>query len=234
MPLHTFALCDYSTQVKLNTEASNVKIDYEIIDRYFDRDDNELFNLTEEELASTDSVDSDIIIMKGVQINILNVTPNVYLVVQSDDESIPERQINYEDTNNGKITLTVPDVLKIRNYTINIYATDVSCSTSLLRTAKVVTPMENDIAYQGVCVGHSDLYYCQPFVTTEINMNFNEVYAKVKEIENKLFKENETQNNKNFWENNKTLIIVIGAIVLIIAGGTATTIFIINKRSRVK
>lgn len=233
MPLHTFALCDYSTQVKLNTEASNVKIDYEIIDRYFDRDDNELFNLTEEELASTDSVDSDIILMKGVQINILNVTPNVYLVVQSDDESIPERQINYEDTNNGKITLTVPDVLKIRNYTINIYATDVSCSTSLLRTAKVVTPMENDIAYSTACIGHSDLYYCQPFLTSEINMSFDEIYTKLKENE-MTNKENEEQDTKSFWENNKTLIIVIGVIVLIIAGGTATTIFIINKRSRVK
>ena len=233
MPLHTFAVCDYSTQVKLNTEASNVKIDYEIIDRYFDRDDNELFNLTEEELASIDSVDSDIIIMKGVQINILNVTPNVYLVVQSDDESIPERQINYEDTNNGKITLTVPDVLKIRNYTINIYATDVSCSTSLLRTAKVVTPMENEMAYSTACSDHSDLYYCQPFLTSELNMSFDEMYTKLKENE-KTNKENEEKDTKSFWENNKTLIIVIGVLLLIIAGGTATTIFIINKRSRVK
>ena len=233
MPLHTFAVCDYSTQVKLNTEASNVKIDYEIIDRYFDRDDNELFNLTEEELASIDSVDSDIIIMKGVQINILNVTPNVYLVVQSDDESIPERQINYEDTNNGKITLNVPDVLKIRNYTINIYATDVSCSTSLLRTAKVVTPMENEMAYSTACSDHSDLYYCQPFLTSELNMSFDEMYTKLKENE-MTNKENEEQDTKSFWENNKTLIIVIGVLLLIIAGGTATTIFIINKRSRVK
>lgn len=232
MPLHTFAVCDYSTQVKLNTEASNVKIDYEIKSIYIDENDEEIINPTEEQIEKSYGVDAEVFVIDVLNINIFNITNDIYLKLTSDDLLFSERIISYQDTNNGSYSIRLDDLSKIRNFEYTIYTNNIACSNAELRKGKLTTPKYNEKSELTSCEGRDDLYYCQKYITSEINLTTNEVNTKILEI-TKDNSENKQENDVNFWIKNKN-IIIIGVILLVIAGGTATIIFVINKRSRVK
>ena len=128
------AECDYETQVRLNTEASNVKINYEI--------KREIINMNTGEVApeATDEdvdFESEYAYQDNIYISLLNLTENIYVELIGNNGDV--RTIYYSDTENGSLDLNGGTGEEIVTYTVNIKSNNSNCSGSLLKTLEFIT-----------------------------------------------------------------------------------------------
>ncbi len=216
------AACDYETQVRLRREAANVNAVYE--------PKRVIMNLDtglEDPKATDEDVNFDgpYYYDNKVTITIMNITESIYIEVTGDNGF--SQTYHYEDSNDGTIELDGGNAEQIVNYEIKVYSDNSNCSGEDLHTIKLVTPKYNPYSKLLACESVSE-YYCNPFVTYDINYTESEV------IEMASKKKNENQNpdnptkteENNFWENYKWYIIAGGIIVI----GVATTAILIKKR----
>lgn len=224
------AECDYETQVRLNTEASNVKINYEI--------KREIINMNTGEVApeATDEdvdFESEYAYQDNIYISLLNLTENIYVELIGNNGDV--RTIYYSDTENGSLDLNGGTGEEIVTYTVNIKSNNSNCSGSLLKTFEFITPKKNPFSALLACKGVNE-YYCEPYVTYDINMTEGEVIDRAMAAKEEEQTKQEEEKNKNWWtewlEKNPWFIpTVIGVIVL--AGVTTTVIIIKKRRSKV-
>ena len=226
------AACDYETQVKLATEASNVNTNYEISEIVMDMlTGQEVTGLSEEEI---DNDDTHYIRQDKVVIYIYNLTENLKVTVSGDNGY--EDTFTYQESDNGTVELEGGYLENIVNYTIKVLSANSNCSDDELRTISVVTPKKNTFHDMIACEGVEE-YYCQEFIDYDLNMTEAEILEKANNVrESGLSFEDPQQEEKNWWENVKEYItnhpwIIYTTIgVIIVIAGVATTVIVIKKR----
>lgn len=224
-PSTILAACDYSEQVKLSSEATNVRAEYEVKNITIDRE-------TMKEVTGVNAgefnQDSPYLSTWVVDVSLYNITDNLYVHLTENNYT---DDIYYEDTDDGVYTFRVDDVDNIHEYSFEIYATDSNCVGSALRSVKMKTPKYNPLHDLSACLDSNE-YYCQMFVDYEINISESEVLKRYSEQETR-HSEAVEDSTKNFWEKNKNIIIISGIVILGLGAATFVVITITRKKSRV-
>lgn len=217
------AACDYETQVKLATEAANVKIQYEagwygtgeFVESEEPNENGEYLTEIEE---------------PRITVSIYNLTPNIYITVKN-KLTQDVKTYRYENTNEGSLSFIRTDIENIVDYDITIYSNNSNCLDEKLLSVPLLTPKYNDYHNQYYCI-NSKKYYCQEFITTEINMTEQEIWKDYEK--NSSSNPSEPPELKNdFWKKYQWWFIGGSTIILIVIGVATTAILLKRKRSRV-
>ncbi len=219
--------CNNADKAELNKMAYNVTANYEIVDIY----DGQMEDF--ESSTTPTTIDNYV---RGLRINILNITEDIYVKVTSkNDDTV--KTYNYSDTENGIVSFETKDVEELNTYTIEVYSNKASCKDELQRTLTLQTPMFNFYSQLEICEGKQDYYYCQEFIPTE-RVTATYFYQDIENYEKEQEEKKNEENNKNFidklkefYENNKLIIYSVG-IVIVVAGVATTVILVKKKRSR--
>ena len=208
------AECDDKTRLEINSAASNVTADLEMVKKVID-----LYGVVHPE------VDEKLAYVTGSgyapamfsYINVNNISDKIYLNFANDDDNVNEI-IDLNAALNGKWQYEVPDVSKIRTYTIKIFSNVDGCSDEEIRTISIKSPMYNTYSESRLCE-NNDAYYCQEYVTTPIDMDVIELMWQ-KENESSNNNSNSEAENVNENSNFKKILLYIGtgvAIIIVIA-----------------
>lgn len=203
--------CSYKEQQALNKEASNVKINYEIVDRR-----NEI-------------KDENIEINNYFYINIIisNLTDNLYINAKNDYDN-KEVKYFYSDSENGSIFIKGLNIRKVINYSFEIYA-NTSCFNNKIITKKIKTPKYNSEFYnRGICINIPEYKYCQEFIDNELSINSQA--KKINDYYNSKYLKNNQAKNDNQKINIKLLLVIILSIIIV--GGLIVLFIFLRKRKR--
>ena len=225
------AACDYETQVNLRAQALNVNATYEINQRVYSVATDELVDMKPEDIPDLGQ-NTEYYTVDYVVVDVMNITEDIYVVIEDETGTDVERIVHYSDTEEGTYHFEVPDTERIRPYKITIYSDHDDCLDEEIYNTTITTPKFNEYSYMVACNDEElgNEYYCQPYTTVDFTISEGEIadlyYKKMEEQT-----QTEEDNNKNnFWERYGVYIIV-GSILII---GVVTTAILINrKRSRV-
>ena len=214
MPVH--AVCSFKEKSEPMTKASNVKVDYEVVEDKQEYEggtvDNEYF-----------------------KISILNITEDLYVVV-SNDITNEEVTYTFNDVKDGIITFNWEHNEEITNFTFKIYASDkTQCNGEELKTIRKQTPRYNDFYNRAICQDMKDFYLCQKYTTVKNidesmfiekvdNFMLGEIDEDGKETENK-----KPENKILQFINDYKWYLVGGAVVIVI--GVTSVIVLKRKKS---
>ena len=215
--------CDYETQVKLNSEAANIKASYEVKEIKTGRK-------VEADLGDEEYIDET---YQGVEVSIYNMTEDLYLTVFNTSTS-ETKTYNYEDTDNGSIKLVRGEdgLEEIVTYQITIYSNHSDCKGEELKKISLATPKYNSFSADALCEGSSK-YYCQEYITEDLNMTYDD-FLKQAANNNKNDDNEDTNTDKkeNFFE--KYGIYMLGGVLVILLGVVTTVIVRKKQRSSIK
>lgn len=223
--------CTYEQQAELNNIVANVKASYEVVDIYAGKI-MDIDNVTNSPDGLIDYY------IKGFNINILNITDDVYVQVSNNYDGNVQT-FREENTNDGIATFQTRNKDRLITYTFSIYSNKYSCVGEKFREFTITTPMYNQHSELQTCVENPDFYYCQQFISSD-NISFDEFISKINDYkkEQEVKKQEEEEKNKSFieklkefYQNNKVIVYSIG--VIIVAGVATTVILVKKKRSRV-
>lgn len=215
--------CDYETQVKLNSEAANIKASYEV-------KEIKTGIKNENDLVDGEPTDKT---YQGVEVSIYNMTENLYLTVMNTLTN-ETKTYHYADTDNGSIKLVRGEdgLEDIVTYQITIYSNHNDCKDEELKKINLVTPKYNSFSADALCEGSSK-YYCQEYVTEDLNMTYDD-FLKQAANNNK----NDGNGDKDTVKDNdffkKYGIYIVGGILVILLGVMTTVIVRKKQRSSVK
>lgn len=218
LPNEVFASCDYKTQNELKTASANVDAKYEIKKIITDYNGVEHPEISEE-IATTR--DSGYMKTTIVTLNIVNITNDLYFKLENTTDNIQETHYA-NDLENGVYKITVPDVDKIREYKITIYTSKSDCLNEELRTITIKTPKFNEFSGLGFCE-NSDKYYCQEYITEELNITEEEIINK-EDITN-LHNQTTEEEQKNVSFDKKKIVLIICCLIVL----TGLIIFVYTK-----
>lgn len=225
------ATCDYSERAELNSEVSNITANYEVIT--IELEDS----VPPDAMLGTEDEEGYVSTSDALQVNILNLTENVYAVVTNNynDEELIYR---YSDTDNGNVAIVWETLSELVTFTIKIYSSDATgCADTLLRTLRVSLPRYNDYAATySLCKQVPDYYLCQRYVYYD-EVSFGEfierVTAEIERVEQEAEENQEDlpwyEEIGNFISENRTPII-IGVVSIIIIAGVIVVIVIRRRR----
>lgn len=215
--------CDYETQVKLNSEAANIKASYEV-------KEIKTGKKIEADLGDEEYIDET---YQGVEVFIYNMTENLYLTVMNTSTN-ETKTYHYEDTDNGSIKLVRGEdgLEDIVTYQITIYSNHNDCKDEELKKINLVTPKYNSFSADALCEGSSK-YYCQEYVTEDLNMTYDD-FLKQAANNNKNDGNGDTDTVKDNDFFKKYGIYIVGGILVILLGVMTTVIVRKKQRSSVK
>lgn len=228
------SLCSYSEQAELNNIVANVKANYETVDIY----DGKVLDI--DNPGPDGKIPEVDYYIKGFNINILNITEDIYVKVSNNVNS-DTATFRYSDTKDGMATFQTREVDSLITYTIEVYSNKSKCVGELFRKFTVTTPIYNLFSEWRDCKENPEFYYCQEYLSSE-NISINEFRTKLQDykVEKEEKRKEEEIENQNFlWNKIKKMyrenIIIINSIgILILISGVATTVILIKKkRSRV-
>lgn len=231
MVVTSAATCDYTERAVLNSEISNVKANYEIKERIMDPSEYTIPDSiigTEEEATYVETTEY-------IQVNILNLTENLYIEVRNNVNS-DVVIYNYSDTTDGNISFNWTTIGTIVTYTIRVYASsNTGCEGTSLKTIYLTLPRYNDYSEYALCTLVPDYYLCERYVTYE-KVEFNDFYESITEeiekTEEEEVIEEETKWYEAVWDFVKEhkVAFIAGGVCLVVA--TGTVVFIIIRRRR--
>lgn len=220
------AECDYETQVKLRAQANNVKATYEMVMRgtgEFEEGEYIDENGTQEIYELEDP---------AIEVSVYNIIEELYVTIKNLNTNVTTVYY-YEDTNNGTISWDITDFSEIIEYEIKVYSTLSDCNDIELNNISLVVPKYNEHSWQPYCYG-VDEYYCDEWITQEINMSDDLVEKSGYEYQQKKAEEVQEEEpqteDESFWEK-YGLYVEIGIILLI--GVAAGVVIVIKRRRRV-
>lgn len=202
--------CTYKEQAALNKEASNIKFNYEVVDK-------------------TDEITEDVWLsdVYYIQVTITNLPDNMYIQVKNNqDDEI--KTYHSSDAVDGVISFK-KDSQKVIRYTFNIYASTSTCSSKLL-TKSLNTPRFNPMYNpSGVCGEIPDYKYCQKLLSTNISDktlhdSIIKYYQSV--ISKKTEKKEDKLDIKGVIKN----ILIVVAIIAVVGTGIFVIVKVIRKR----
>lgn len=192
--------CNYESKAYLNKLASNVKVAY---DFKYEDDGSISFN-----------------------VSIYNIVDDLYISYRSDDSN--EEKVFANMTTDGIYTFNVKDTENIINYKFIVRSLRFGCIGDI-RTITLIKPKKNPYSDLDICKyeGLEDYFYCQEWITQELNGKENEIIEKIKAKKNSLKKntttrcieceeEDELKRQKEEYEKRKLILISIisGGILL--------------------
>ena len=229
------AACDYARQVELATYAANVNVTYEAKTIVLDENDDEIVGMTPDEIPEEEHGNQDSIygIARVVDLEIRNITEDIYVGVVETNLNNESFTVYYEDTEDGTYIYRIPDTDSIHNYVITVYSGDSNCFNQQLTQTTLVTPKYNSFHDSSACIYLTDKYYCQEFITTDLNMSYEDLASDMSDY----FQEGEEipddTENQDFWNKYGTFIMIgVGSAVLII-GLIIVVMLIVRKRRKV-
>lgn len=216
--------CTYKEKQTLNKEASNIKINYEIVTQ----DLPEGYHLAEvgiEDENGNDVTDQfrDYFVGKYINIIVSNIPENYYFTIEDEDlinDNNSQKQFYYSDAVDNLIQLKLYDISEYKNIKFTVYSNQ--CTDALL-TKYLKTPRYNSYSYMDICKGIEDYKYCQEFLMT--NVKSTTIYNKILEYKESLNKKEEVQDNKS----SKKIIILISCILGAIVLGVLIYIIVQRK-----
>lgn len=224
------AACDYETQVNLRAQALNVNATYEINQRVYSVATDELVDMRPEDIPDLGQ-DTEYYTVDYVVVDVMNITEDIYVVIEDETGTDIERIVHYSDTDEGTYRFEVPDTERIRPYKITIYSDHDDCLDEEIYNTTITTPKFNEYSYMVACNDEElgNEYYCQPYTTVDFTVDPDQISDLYYEKMTALPEENKEE-NVSFWDHYGVYMIV-GSILVI--GVMATAILIIRKRSRV-
>lgn len=223
---------DAACSNSLRSEAANVSVNYVLSEIVLDGEGNERpdldVNEIREEIQNSTVAEnlstSEYSIVDIVLLKVYNITNNLYVTVNESKEGTSETYY-YEDTENGELTIRVPDTDKIREYKVRVYSNDSSCLNEEITSLPALkTPMYNPFSEYEVCLNQTK-YYCQPYVTNEITITEEQLFAE-------LYKGDEENNNNNQTPEKENIVVQILKIGLPIAIGILVLVVIIVSKAK--
>ncbi|MBR1414152.1 MAG: hypothetical protein IJ574_05760 [Bacilli bacterium] len=200
---------------------------------------NDLYQAADKVKVSNEFVEeidneTDIVLSNGSKpmmlvdnIKIENVTNQMTIVV-TETKNNTSNTYNYSNSNNGTITIKDTIVRKVKNYTIDIYASDsTNCGGTKLKVKYLETLAYNPYSKSTRCEGNEKFEYCKEYLNREITEE--EFQKKLSEYLGEDEGENDKEGILAFINKHKVLLIII--ISLLVIGGTTT--IIIRRRKGV-
>lgn len=230
------AECSYEEQVKLNDIAATLKATYEEID--YETGEMSYYVDPETGIIDTDRLEKET--TKGFKVSLLNITDQIQVEVTNETTG-ETNTYNASNTDNGTVILTARPADMIYNYKFVIRARGGDCTGTELRIMNLVVPKYNEYSDTSACTDYPNYQYCQKYLTTDLDIDFLTFYSgldKYKET-NPIKEETKTEETKlslserikEFINKNKTVLIIIGSVV-VIAGVATTAIIVVRRRSR--
>ena len=223
--------CGYEEKAKLNNEAANVKVNYEIKQRQLDKNN---YNPPDAIVGTEDEANWNPIV-DYFQVNILNLTENIYVEVKNDQNNETTKYY-YNNSQDGKIAIDWLNLENVAKFTITVKSTDASgCTDRTLKTLNLTLPRYNEYYEYSLCQSIPDYYLCQKYVTfDEVKLGYftKKVYEEIDKKNQKEIEKNLKWYEKawNFIKDHKVAFITGG--VIIVAAGATITVVIIRKRRR--
>ena len=228
------AVCSYEERAELNNQIGNIEASYEVVEIELDPSEYD----PPDTVVGTDEEDTYVQVIDALQVNILNLTEDLYAIVTNNyDES--QVRYNYSDTDNGNITFLWETIDELVTFTIEIYSSsNTNCADTLLRTIRLSLPRYNEYSNYGMCDNLPDYYLCQRYVFFEpVTFSYfsQSVLAQLEEIQNEEEEgtgEADTwyESVFNFLDEHKVPFIIGGVTLLIIAG--VIVVIVVRKRRR--
>jgi len=179
--INAASLCSYEEQVTLNSEASNVKVNYEI---------------WQEEIQFIDYPTK----VDRLKVNIINLSNNFYVVVSN---NVINKTTTYtaKDAKDGIISFDWDNFESVTNFTIKVYSGEnTNCANEAYKTLYLTTPRYNEFYKRQVCEEYSDFYLCQKYVTFA-EVSEERFLKQINDYKNNLLSNDGNDINGN--ENNK-------------------------------
>ena len=219
--------CKASDLAKLNEDANNVKVGYEVVETkkmvrkstlMLEEESNEMEEVTEEAL----------------KITVYNVTDDIYLV-ETNDYNNDKKVINSSNSTNGKYSFVTDDIYNYINYKYEIFSNLKTCDTTLLKTITFTKPIFNDNAHYQICVDNPTVPVCQRYITADTGVTDATLVEKV---ESYLNNNGNVETTKKADNNNAAtsfikdnMYYIIGGASVIVVGAIVIYIVISKKRS---
>ena len=218
------SICSYTEQAELNEIASTVKLNYEVVEYGTGE-----FGI--EEVEGQDGYNEVEIMAEMLKINIINITKDIYVEVKINNSNTG-KIYHFIDSDNGTVSIEQKSTNMISTYQVTIYSNYNNCIGDKLKTIELKTPMYNELSENGLCEGVTDLFYCQRYVLSPIELTDEEFMDLMQDkVKEEVKKAEEDAENKNvvieFIDKYKILIIS----VIVITGVVTTAIVIKNRRS---
>lgn len=229
------SICSYEEQAKLNSAVANIKANYEEATAEVDKSQYGPAEYFEND-PDTNTQNAEALDYNYFKVNILNLTNDFYAII-TNDQNANTITVDYSKTSDGTYSFNWENLNSISNLTIKIYSSSATnCKNELYRTVYLTLPRYNEYYYSSYCTQYPNYYLCQKYVTYDF-ISYDEFLTKMNSYNDE--QEKTTINNekdKTFWEkiklfieNNKTLFIISGTVI-VIAAGTFTIITIAKRR----
>lgn len=216
------AECSYAKQSELNALASNVKYSVEP---------------KEEKIVypATETSEEHVLTTTFFELQLLNITEEMKISVYNNFLKTTTTY-TYNDVKDGALSISSGTGTSIVTFKVDIYGTG-ECSTQLLRTFEVKTPMVNPYRAYADCKNAPEYYLCQEYLTEDVNFNFQEANSAVKEyIKNKeKEKQEEKEKQKTFMEKLNSFLKKYWwvGIIIVILGMAITFVIYKNRKERI-
>lgn len=201
--------CDYAEQARLNNLASTIKAEgstYSYSKEIFDETYNQMINE----------------ITRYGYIGLYNLTDELYAEVKGANET--KKYYEKDKSDEGIIYIQTGLASLVKNYTISIYPTDLSCGKSPIRTINVTIPRYNRYFIHPMCDSYPGYYYCSEYLTLE-EIDETTFLDGVERYKNNLEKKQQEEEKKqhsiiyqtvNFVNQHKVVFISLAIILIII------------------
>ena len=170
-----------------------------------------------------------------LEIQVLNMTPELYLVI-SNTENDNKRTVRYEDTLDGIYTFKREDISNLVTYSVDVYPTNEECLSKLkkIRNFSIKTPKKNKYSNYDICDGLENFKLCQEFILFD-EPSFNVLskqIAEYKKEDEAIEIDEEQKQGFSFiaWIKEYKMIIIIAVGILVITSGGVA--FYKNKNRR--
>ena len=229
------ATCSYEERAQLNSEVANITANYEIVETEVRPSADSLPDV----VLGTEYEEDFVIMLDTLQVNVLNLTENVYVEVTNDyDENTAV--YTYADTENGNLAIPWERIDTLVTFVIEVYSSEeTGCEGTLLKTIRLSLPRQNEYAQYTLCNQVPDYYLCQQYVTFD-EIDFGEFIDRIStEINNRMEQDDEGVNGDDAWyeevgnfisEHWVAITIVVVSIV-VVAGVVVAIIVIIRRRN---
>ena len=227
----TAAACNSDEIIRLQKEATNIKVSHEIIR---ETKTQPLYDFFGNELETKEEI-----VEKRIEVSIYNLTNNLFIIqheknYETYDKEVfldgeaqtplkynNEKTIYYSDTKNGNYSFSVTDYFHYIDYKFDIYSN--ICDTASLRTIEYRVPKYNMYSEEPICQDYPNSALCQDFITVDINMankDFNDEVKKSQNTSNDNIGEEVVAEREedNFFKDNIIYFLIAFGIILI--GGT--------------
>ncbi len=222
IPTTINAACTYEQQADLREEASLIEISYEEMEREINSNE---YIQTEGQLNNEGSDAPVIIIENYFDINILNLSEELYIEVTNDiDDSIITISKNNDDQiyqfEHNKLT-------NVYTYTFQIYGSEnSSCEGEIFKVVYLKVPKLNEYYNYDACNIHKNEDVCQKYTTLE-NISIDKFYETINSININGDNTNIPEKHDELEKNNYIIYIIFGTGAILI---TIASIVIVKKK----